>query len=105
MKKIYVWLAFTLLLFAACKKTVTQTQAEINASALKSAFIPGNLNSVTVFNLENGSVIITGSAIDISDNGLATISQGAGASAVSATFNLGLMKSYVVGGTYLNLYF
>ncbi len=105
MKKTFIWLAVTLLLFTACKKTETQTQAEINASALKSSFLPGNISSVTVFNLENGTVIINGSAIDISDNGLATIRQGAGISAVSATFNLGLMKSYEVGGTYLNLYF
>ena len=49
MKKTFIWLAVTLLLFTACKKTQTQTQAEINASALKSSFLPGNISSVTVF--------------------------------------------------------
>ena len=105
MKNIYLWLTCGLLLFTSCKKTISPTQGELNAAALKSAFTPSSIVNITVFNLDNGSVVMNGTSINISDNGMAVIWAGTGAGAYSVTFNLGVMKSYQVGSNYLYLYF
>jgi hypothetical protein len=105
MKNVYLWLTCCLLAFASCKKTISPTQGELNAAALKNAFTPSNIVNVTVYNLDNGSTFFSGTSISISDNGMATIGAGTGATANFVTVNLGLMKSYQVGSNYLNLYF
>ena len=105
MKNICLWLTCCLLLLASCKKTISPTQGELNAAALKSAFTPSSISSITVFNLDNGSVVFNGTSISISDDGMATVGSGTGAGAYAVTFNLGLMKSYQVGSNYLDLYF
>lgn len=106
MKKYLALLAIGGLLIGSCSKTVSSTQAELNAAELKKAIGNTSLADIQVWNTDNNALIGGGTSISISGDGTANVYNGN----FYLSINLGLLKTWEVvlnaSNNYeLNLYY
>jgi hypothetical protein len=100
MKKHLALLAICGLLMGSCKKTVSPTQAELNAAELKKAIGSTSPSDIEVWNTDNNSLIGEGTSISISGDGTASVFTGNS----YISINLGLLKTWEVVSTASNSY-
>jgi hypothetical protein len=106
MKRHFALLLICGLLIGSCKKTETQTQAEINGAALSKAITNTSITLVYVWNAQTSQLLINGSGISVLGNGLANVIDGNNV----ASINLGTLKYWeltpaATNGDVLNLYY
>ena len=116
--KNFIWLCLLVslvFLFGSCTKETSLTEGQLTAQQLETAFnlqanvMNSNIN-VTVLNLDNGSLLFSGTQLIINSNGFITVSSTSVSNNTSVTnsitLNLALLKSYQsVYGNNLYLYF
>lgn len=101
-----IFLSFFLIFtFTACSDDVEfETEAQLTAKRLKADIKTNATNIVSIFvlNYSDASLIFSGSSYEISSDGFIVITSD---EAVSVTYNLGEIKSYVVAPSILALYY